>query len=200
MQGSPGGIASGTAEIPRWVGFIGLEFAICSCKGNLLAAEIDGATRISSIAGNVYRGRTILDFGLGNSLVGRFTITKASETDSEERFVAEHQLLGNLSPELLNDIVSKDREQSVVVTPTFGKALESSICTYRSADGKPYECITSTVLEFEDSTAALRVPQILGEELEVDLDAPNFTIRSWMKPLPPEMAGFMEYAIPPLSE
>ena len=51
MTSDSQGRCSGAAELPEWVGFVGIEFAICSCKGNSLAAEIDGAQRLVAIAG-----------------------------------------------------------------------------------------------------------------------------------------------------
>jgi hypothetical protein len=194
MTSDAGGGCSGKAELPEWVGFVGIEFAICSCKGNSLAAEIDEAERLVVIAGTSIEGRTVLDLGGHNQLIGTFTITRVNEDDSTEYFEAKHEIAGNVDAALLQGISAKDPEQSVIVCPRPGQALESSYCAYRLESGEAVPCMTSTVISFEDQEGFLAIPQVLAEDLQIDVSSGEFTLRAHVRPLSTDMREFAREA------
>lgn len=181
MTADSQGRCSGTAELPEWVGFVGIEFAICSCKGNSLAAEIDGAKRLVAVAGRSIEGRTVLDLDKDNQLIGTFTITRVEEDDSTEYFEAQHKITGHIDATLLQGISGKDSEQSVVVCPRPGLALESSYCNYRLASGEAVPCMTSTVIAFDEQEGFLGSPQVLAEDLQIDVSTGDFALQAHVR-------------------
>ncbi|MDQ3345018.1 MAG: hypothetical protein M3473_01775 [Chloroflexota bacterium] len=96
----------------------------------------------------------------------------------------------------MTDIIGKEREQSVVITPEPGLALEASVCTYVGANDDRFQCLTATTLQLE-SPAVLASPQVLGEDLSVNLETGAFELKSWMKALGTDMSEFTAYTVPP---